>query len=268
MVALAAARGETDLFRLALDPGPHDRIRTPLAFTLPLPDRLRGAAAVVATLLDDSGQSTGESIQASVADDEVTLYWVEPALAAGVVAHRTVRLGRAALPSVTGPADVFRFTSGPDWRELRYGDQPVWRRNFGFGAARSEETLKPWLHLAGFHDEGFVTKGLGGLYPRQRGLFLGWSRTGFGGRTYDFWSCGDVQQHQTGFVAGRELTGAVAARDAAVTDWLAGYPGIHGLAYGRGRTRARFRGGARGAQWPRDAGRRRPPQRASAAHGE
>jgi hypothetical protein len=219
--AFTGARGEADTFRLALDPGSHDRIRTPLTFTLPLPDRLRGAAAVVATLLNEAGQSTRESIQAAVGSDGVALYWVEPALAAGVIAHRTVRLERVALHAAAGTADVFRFTSGADSRELRYGDQPVWRRSFASDAVHREDALRPWLHLAGFHADGFVTKGSGGLYPRQRGLFLGWSHTGFAGQTYDFWTCDGVQQHQTGLVAGRDLTGAVAARDAAVTDWLA-----------------------------------------------
>jgi hypothetical protein len=229
-IALAAAPAapaapvapvETDTFRLALDPGARDRIRTPLEFTLPLPDRLRDAPAVRATPLDEAGQPTGETMQATVSARTVTLAWVEPSLAAGVVTHRTVRLDRAPLPTASGPADVFHFGNGPDWRELRYGDQPVWRRSFGFDATRHEDTLRPSLQLAGFHDEGFVTKGGGGLYPRQRGLFLGWSQTGFEGRAYDFWNCDTVLQHQTGFVAGRDLAGAVAARDAAVTEWLA-----------------------------------------------
>ncbi len=220
-LALGAARADPNEFRLALDPGDHDRVLTPLAFTLLLPDSLRGASYVTATLLDGSGQPTHEPIQAAVAEDQVTLFWVEPALAAGVVSHRTVNLARARAPSAADVADGFRFIAGPDWRELRYGDQTVWRRSFGFNAAHPQDTPKPWLNLAGFHDEGFVTKGPGGFYARQSGLFLGWNPTRFEGRDYDFWSCESVVQHQTGFLPGRDLAGGVVARDAAVTDWVA-----------------------------------------------
>lgn len=220
LLTFAAARGEPADFRLVLDPGNHDRIRSPVSFTTLAPDFLRGASYVTAALLDAGGRPTGELIQAVIAEDQVTLYWVEPTLKAGVPAHRTVHLAAGRAPARGDVTEAFHFANGPGWRELRYGDQPIWRRNFAFDPAQRDDSAKPWLQIAGWHDDGFITKGPGGFYSSQRGLFLGWGRTEFEARTYDFWSCAAVSQRQTGFLPGLELAGAVVGRDAAVTDWL------------------------------------------------
>ncbi|MCR9244098.1 MAG: PmoA family protein [bacterium] len=52
-----------------------------------------------------------------------------------------------------------------------------------------------------------LTKGPGGLFGHHRGLFLGWNRTKFGGKRYDFWHCnrGETQRF-CGFDAAAQKT--------------------------------------------------------------
>jgi Methane oxygenase PmoA len=217
-VALAGAPPET--IHVTLDPGAHARARTPVTLVLLCPDSLRGVTLVAAELDDEHGVRIDRPVQVAAESDQLTVFWVEPALAAGAPQQRTLRLKPARQPSQIELADGFHFSNGPDWRQLRYIDQPIWRRVFAYEPAHLDDTLRPYLHLFGFHEEGFVTKGLGGLYPHQRGLFLGWERTGFGGKTYDFWSCNGVVQRQAGFLRDREMEGPVVARDSAMTEWL------------------------------------------------
>ena len=221
LAAVPLECAEPETIQVTLDPGSHARVRTPVTLVLLCPDSLHGASAVAAELDDGKGARIDRPVQVAAEGDQLTVWWVEPALAAGAPQQRLLRLKPGRPPSRIEVADGFHFAKGPDWRQLRFGDQPIWRRVFAFEPAHLDDTLRPYLHLFGFHEEGFVTKGLGGLYPHQRGLFLGWEKTGFGGKTYDFWSCNGVVQRQTGFLDDRELAGPVLARDSARTEWLA-----------------------------------------------
>ncbi|MDP6353701.1 MAG: PmoA family protein [Planctomycetota bacterium] len=48
-------------------------------------------------------------------------------------------------------------------------------------------TYKPFLHVMDEEGKAPITKGPGGKYTHHRGIFLGWSRTGFQGKSYDMW---------------------------------------------------------------------------------
>jgi len=52
---------------------------------------------------------------------------------------------------------------------------------------RRTETYKPYLHV--FDPSGTVqlTKGPGGVFPHHRGIFVGFSKIAFGGKSYDRW---------------------------------------------------------------------------------
>jgi hypothetical protein len=59
------------------------------------------------------------------------------------------------------------------------------------------ETYKPYLHVFDAEGKGPITKGPGGGFTHHRGIFVGWNRLGFGGKTYDRWHMkGGEQVHQ------------------------------------------------------------------------
>lgn len=107
-------------------------------------------------------------------------------------------------------------------RDLRRGERRLWRHVIAFDPADHERTKKPFHHLFAFHDEGFLTKGPGGLYSHHRGLFFGYSRTRVEGRAFDFWHCrrGIRQRHRGRTNDTPDLFGHVVARVATTTDWL------------------------------------------------
>lgn len=76
--------------------------------------------------------------------------------------------------------------------DLLYGDQPVVRYMYAYDASSKErlhETYKVYHHVFGPGTETLITKGPGGLYTHHRGLFVGWNKTSFDGKTLDFWHC-------------------------------------------------------------------------------
>jgi len=63
--------------------------------------------------------------------------------------------------------------------------------------ARLLETYKPYLHVFDPEGQAPITKGPGGNYTHHRGVFVGWNRLGFGGKSYDRWHMkGGEQVHQ------------------------------------------------------------------------
>lgn len=57
------------------------------------------------------------------------------------------------------------------------------------------ETYKPYLHVFDAEGKGPITQGAGGkLYPHHRGIYIGWQKLGYQGKTYNFWemASGDI----------------------------------------------------------------------------
>jgi len=52
---------------------------------------------------------------------------------------------------------------------------------------RLHDTYKPYLHVFDAEGKTPITKGPGGLFTHHRGIFIGWNRIGFDGKTYDRW---------------------------------------------------------------------------------
>jgi hypothetical protein len=52
---------------------------------------------------------------------------------------------------------------------------------------KRDETYKTYLHVFDADGKEFITKGPGGLFPHHRGIFIGWNRMKFDGKTYDRW---------------------------------------------------------------------------------
>lgn len=112
------------------------------------------------------------------------------------------------------PAE-FHFVDGDGYRELHFGDQPIYRYVTKYDPADHANTYKPFHHVYGFHDEGFLTKGPGGWFSHHRGIFFGF-KTQYG----DFWHCPDVSQRHVKFLEDREQVSNASARTASITDWI------------------------------------------------
>jgi len=84
--------------------------------------------------------------------------------------------------------------------------------------ARRVETNKPYLHVFDAEGKAPITNGPAGLYPHHRGIFIGWTRIGFQGKSYDFWGMGG------GEMVHREFTEKKADADQATftsrVEWL------------------------------------------------
>jgi hypothetical protein len=52
---------------------------------------------------------------------------------------------------------------------------------------RHDETYKPYLHVFDAAGDKPITKGPGGNFTHHRGIFVGWMKIGFDGKTYDRW---------------------------------------------------------------------------------
>lgn len=59
------------------------------------------------------------------------------------------------------------------------------------------ETYKPYLHIFDAEGKAPITKGPGGEFPHHRGIYLGWTKIGVNGKSYDRWHMkGGDQVHE------------------------------------------------------------------------
>ncbi len=136
-----------------------------------------------------------------------------------------ILLATPAMAQATKPTKQtdFHFQDGDGYRDLLYGQTPIWRDMIKYDAADRENTYKPFKHVFGFEGEGFITKGPGGQYPHHRGIFFGFkafdsddTKTLLG----DFWHCPDVTERHVKYLPERESVTADSARVAQVVDWV------------------------------------------------
>lgn len=63
--------------------------------------------------------------------------------------------------------------------------------------ALRHDTYKPYLHVFDAEGKTPITKGPGGLFTHHRGIFIGWNKIDFNGKSYDRWHMsGGEQVHQ------------------------------------------------------------------------
>jgi hypothetical protein len=131
-------------------------------------------------------------------------------------------LGVSGATGLAGAADgPFHFVSGAGFLDLYKGDVPVYRQMIAYDTAKQEETKKVFHHVYGFHGEGYITKGAGGLWGHHRGIWVGWSDVTSGGKTQNFWECpdGNSQRHEK-FNVDRDIEAPNMARKSSVTAWV------------------------------------------------
>jgi hypothetical protein len=81
--------------------------------------------------------------------------------------------------------------------DLLLGDKPVIRYMYAYDTStdtRAHETYKVFHHVYGPGSKTIITKGPHGKYTHHRGLYVGWNKTGFEGKSLDFWHCISVTQ--------------------------------------------------------------------------
>lgn len=94
-----------------------------------------------------------------------------------------------AAPAGNGPASQgFSLQEKPgEHLDILLDGHIAARYMFAHDKANLNATYKPYLHIFDAAGEYPITKGVGGLYTHHRGIFIGWNKMGFGGKTYDRW---------------------------------------------------------------------------------
>lgn len=96
--------------------------------------------------------------------------------------------------AAAGEKGEFRWVDDPEkgTADLMFGEAPVLRYMYAFDTSspdRAQETYKVYHHVFGPGTGRIITKGPGGKYTHHRGLFVGFNKTQFDGRSLDFWHC-------------------------------------------------------------------------------
>lgn len=83
---------------------------------------------------------------------------------------------------------------------------------------RRMETYKVFHHVYSPDGKELVTKGPGGLFPHHRGIFYGFNRISYDGKSADVWHCtnGCYQSHEKSVI---QVSGPVFGRHLAVVNW-------------------------------------------------
>lgn len=117
------------------------------------------------------------------------------------------------------PPKGWSFSDGKGYRSLNYYGATVLRHMNEWDPARRDETFKPYTHVFDFGGGEPITKGPGGQFTHHRGMFIGWNKVGFDGKSYDFWHCKNVIRKHTEYVTAAEKTGLDSGTMVSVTEW-------------------------------------------------
>lgn len=112
-------------------------------------------------------------------------------------------VGQLACPVTTTAAERFVWTidEKQGTADLILGDVPVVRYMFAHDFStpeRRDETYKVFHHVFGPGTKTLITKGAGGDYPHHRGIYLGFNRTKYEGKSSDFWHCKEEKSNKEG----------------------------------------------------------------------
>jgi len=155
-----------------------------------------GANAPAGTVVTLAGPDGKKLLAQSTTGREPKLVFVVPQLKAGQVA--TFKLTN----DDQAASEAFAFTEVKgESIDLKFGKRPVWRyMNAPLDETSKDtrfKTFKVFHHLFDPKGEALVTNGPGGQFPHHRGLFFGFNRIGYAGKTADVWHCnnGESQEH-------------------------------------------------------------------------
>jgi hypothetical protein len=100
------------------------------------------------------------------------------------------------LPARAAEGFSFKDEAGQYLDVLQDG-RIVGRYMYAYDKAKLNDTYKTYLHIFDAEGKAPITKGLGGEFPHHRGIFAGWNKITFNGKSYDRWHMkGGEQIHQ------------------------------------------------------------------------
>ncbi len=151
------------------------------------------------------------------ADGSTHLWWILPDAKAGQAQTWTAKLAPATQPR----DDVFTWqdTLGKHL-DLLFNGKRVTRYMYEFDASDKRTrfmTAKPFHHVFDAEGKDVITSPGGQPYPHHRGIFIGWSKLGHGGKRYDLWHVRNVEQVHQKFI--ERIAGPVLARSTAKIVW-------------------------------------------------
>lgn len=120
--------------------------------------------------------------------------------------------------SVTAADKGWSFADTPGARDVLFDGQVVLRHMNAFDPAKRADTFKTYTHVFDFAGKAPITKGPGGRFTHHRGCFIGWNKTLFDGKSYDFWHCPKVERKHVKYLD-ESKAGADSAVLASTTDW-------------------------------------------------
>lgn len=99
-------------------------------------------------------------------------------------------------------AEGFAFKDEPGRHlDVLANGKPIARYMYAYeksSPAKLLETYKPYLHVFDGTGSGPITKGAGGSFTHHRGIYIGWNKITFNGKSYDRWHMkGGEQVHQS-----------------------------------------------------------------------
>lgn len=128
-------------------------------------------------------------------------------------------LGSVAVSAVAADGK-FALLGTPGELDVTFGGKVIARYQHAYDRstpATLVETYKPYLHVFAADGTTLITKGGGGDYPHHRGIFIGWNRITFNGKTYDRWHMRGGEQVHQGFLA--QQAGADHATFTSLVHW-------------------------------------------------
>ena len=214
-------------WQVTVDAGKFDRTNVPVV-TLVTVSQDEANATIVELAGDKEqgklvGQLTQPGLLAKVPAGKSSelareLHFIVPALVAGETRTYQAKVLTDASPS---PQFAWKDTPGKQM-DLTFGERPVLRYMYervdNSNKDRRSETFKVYHHLYDPAGKRLVTKGPGGLFPHHRGVFYGFNKISYDGKSADTWHCnnGESQTHEK-FLS--QAAGPVLARQRLAIDW-------------------------------------------------
>ncbi len=228
------ANGEAARICLRVLASKVDCADVPVCAKIELPEQFAQVPAEEIFVLLRERDKTDAAVPGQIVADEAgktQLWWILPQAKANNPSDWIATLERR--KNVGG--EGFSWEEAPaDHLDLLFDGRKVLRYMYACDTSdpnRAEQTNKPFHHIFDARGEKLLTNGpspapsgLRGaegepniLYPHHRGIFIGWSRVGFGGKDYDFWGMKGGSEVHRKFL--ERAAGPVLARSETLIDW-------------------------------------------------
>lgn len=194
-----------------------DGANVPVSAKIDLPPELKKLPGEkISVILRQAG---GKSVAGQVVhtDEGAELWWILPKAEANKPTTWTVELVAVKCKM----AEMFRLRDEAGKHlDVLFAGKAVTRYMYARDTStkqRAHETYKVYNHVFDEAGKEVITKGPGGLYTHHRGIFIGWSKTGFDGKRYDTWHMKTTTQVHQKFL--HQTAGPVFARYRALVHW-------------------------------------------------